>query len=35
MQPGVPEATALQVNVYNAGNLSTVTRTGTLTLTVT
>ena len=35
MQPGVPQTTALQVNVYNIGDLSTVTHTGSLTLTVT
>jgi hypothetical protein len=35
MQPGVPQTTTLQVNVYNIGDLSTVTHTGTLTLTVT
>jgi hypothetical protein len=35
MQPGVPQATTLQVNVYNIGDPSTVTHTGSLTLTVT
>ena len=35
MQPGVPQTTTLQVNVYNIGDLSTVTHTGSLTLTVT
>ena len=35
MQPGVPQTTTLQVNVYNIGDLSSVTHTGTLTLTVT
>ena len=35
MQPGAPVTSTLQVNVYNIGDLSTVTHTGSLTLTVT
>ena len=35
MQPGAPQTTTLQVNVYNISDPSTVTHTGSLTLTVT
>jgi hypothetical protein len=35
MQPGAQQNATLQVNVYNIGDLSTVSHTGSLTLTVT